>query len=231
MGTGPVPPGLLITPALLSRYNVPSDFLAQFAARPFQLQITTGGVLGVMAFAWQFVGDDSYSSPIGSSAITPWPYTIDSAFADLTFAAGTYVQSSTYLVDALGNVTLGTGSPIAGLSASLWDRRQTACSAASAEAMKLMRDAIRPPLMSWGDDATTHAAAMAYALLKRGVGATPPGAGDGDANIFTGETLARAFFEAIGRGGKPDDMIDNSPSLDGPLLPAYPRGAGTLRGW
>jgi hypothetical protein len=231
MGTGPVPPGLLVTPAQLSRYNVPSAFLAQFALRPLEVQITTGGAIGTFAFAWRLVGDTDWSAPIASSAVTPWAYTIDDAFADLTFAAGNYVLDSIYRIDAAGNVTLGSGSPIAGLSAVLWDKRQLTCVSVTGTALKLMRDAIKAPLQSWDEDATMNAAAMVYALLKRGVGATPESAGGGDANVFASELVAIAYFESIGKKGKPDGWVDSSPSADGPLIAKYPFGATRLRGW
>lgn len=229
MGAGPVPPGLLVTPALLSRYNVPSAFLAQFAARAFQLLISTGGPLGTMAFQWALAGDTNYSAPILSSIFTPWLTTIDDLFVDLAFPPGTYVANTTYTIDAVGNVTLGAGA-IAGVTAAIFDRRFTACSAVTTQAMQLMRDAIRPPLLSWGDDATTHAAAWAYEILKRGVGATPPKAGTGEAIVLSGEEQAIKFFTAIGENGRPDSMTDSSTSTDGPLIPAYPSG-DDLRGW
>jgi hypothetical protein len=226
MGTGTVPPGTLVTPAQLSRYNVPADFLAQFEPRPFQIQITTGGALGVMQFAWQWLGDTSgYSAPIVSDAGTSWAHTVDSVFADLTFAAQTYAQNTLYAVDRNGVVTGGTG-----LTATRFDQRQLACSAVTREAMILMRDAIRPPLMAWDDDATTHAAAWVYEILKRGKGLAPPDAAPGDQNVLTGGEMARKYFEMIGEKGRPDSMVDTSPTVDGPLLPDYPRG-DSLRGW
>lgn len=223
--TGVIPPGFLVTPAQLSRYHVPSAFLAQFAPLPFSILISQGGVLGTMQFQWQYPGDSAWSSPITSVAGTTWPYTLEDTFSDLTFAARTYVLNETYTVDPAGVVT-----GAAGLTAARFDLRATACSAATAEAMTLMRDAIRPPLTTWGDDAVMHAAAMVYGILKRSRGATPQGAGEGDANVFSAEEVARKFFSDIGANGRPDNMIDTSPTADGPLVPAYPSG-DTLRGW
>lgn len=225
MGTGPVPPGLFVQPAQLSRYNVPSAFLSQFAARPFNVLVSQGGALGAMQFQWQYSVDTAWSESIVSAAAAPWLYTLDDTFTDLTFAARAYVLNETFTIDAAGNVT-----GAAGLTAARFDLRATACSAATGEGMKLMRDAIRPPLMSWGDDTTTHAAAMVYAILKRGRGATPSGAGEGDENVFLAEKRALDFFKDIGANGRPDDMIDSSTSPDGPLLSAYPSG-DTPRGW
>lgn len=226
MGSGTVPPGLIVAPTQLSRYGVPPAFLSQFQARPFQIQISTAGALGVMQFQWQTIGDAGLSpSIVSSGSAPPWLYTIDDVFADLTFAAGSYTLNAIYTVDALGAV-----SPSGLVTASLFDRRQIACSAVTREALQRMRDAIRPPLTSWGDDATEHAAAWVYAKLKRGKGATPEGAGAGDALIFHAEKLAMDFFDGIGRDGRPDSMTDTSPSADGPLIPVYPFG-DTPRGW
>lgn len=223
---GAIPPGLLVAPPQLSRYNVPSAFLTQFAPLPFNVLISQGGALGAMQFQWQYPGDTAWSASIVSAAASPpWLFTLDDTFTDLTFAARTYVLNETYAIDASGNVT-----GAAGLTAARFDLRSTACSAATAEAMTRMRDAIRPPLTSWGDDAVTHAAAMVYAILKRGRGATPTGAGTGDANVFTAEDAARAFFDDIGANGRPDNMTDTSPTSDGPLMAAYPTG-DCLRGW
>jgi hypothetical protein len=220
-----VPPDYLVTPAQLPRYGVPSAFLAQFLPRPFEVLITTGGALGTMAFAWRFVGDEAYSSPIASGAGSSWVYGIDDAFASLTFAAGSYTVDAVYTVDVAGTV-----SPATLITADVYDLRDTACSSVTTEAMYLMRDAIRPPLTSWGDDARTHAGAMVYAILKRSRGATPEGAGAGDANIFLAEEMGRKFFREIGENGRPDSMTDTSTSSDGPLIPVYPVG-DSLRGW
>jgi len=225
MGTGPVPPGLLVTPALLSRYNVPSLFLGQFEPRPFSIQISTAGALGVMAFTWQWVGDTNWSAPIVSDAGSSWSYTLDDTFADLTFAAHVYTLNAVYTIDRNGVVTGG-----AEVTAARFDLRQNACSAVTTEAMQLMRDAIHPPLQSWGDDATTHAAAWVYEVLKRGRGLAPVEAAPGDANVFTAADEAKKFFASIGEKGKPDSMVDTSTTVDGPLIPVYPYGDHP-RGW
>ncbi|MGH8323450.1 MAG: hypothetical protein ACRETD_06580 [Steroidobacteraceae bacterium] len=220
MGTGPVPPGALVTPALLSRFNVPSSFLAQFAPRPYQIQVLVPGVLGTVQFQWQYPGDSAWSAPIVSTAGAAWAFTLDDTFTDLTFAAATYNLNDTYTVDANGAVS----GPSANITAARFDLRQNACSAVTAEAMTLMRDAIHPPLLTWGDDATTHAAAWAYEVLKRGRGMAPEDAAVGDANVLTGGELARKYFASIGENGRPDSMTDSSPTVDGPLIPVYPYG-------
>lgn len=98
----------------------------------------------------------------------------------------------------------------------------TACVSVTGEALYLMRNAVRPPLTAWGAEVKTHAAAMVYAILKRGKGATPRGAGMGDENIFLAEEAARAFFRGIGEGGKPDNMTDAAAASTGPIFSAYP---------
>lgn len=223
-----VPPDLLIKPSELSRFGVPSAFLAQFAARPILLTITTAGTLGTMQFVWQFVGDSQQSAPIVSSSGTTWVYTIDDNYVDVTFPSGTYLINATYSIDTNGNVTNTGGGPT--VTAAFFDLRQNACSSVTTEAMYRMRDAIRPPLLTFGDDTRTHAAAWVFAKLKRAKGATPEGAGTGDENVFTAEKLAIEFFDKIGEDGKPDSMTDTSTSDDGPLIPMYPTG-DSPRGW
>jgi hypothetical protein len=226
MGTGPIPPGLLVTPAQLSRYNVPSAFLAQFALRPYQLQVLVAGALGTAQFQWMYAGDSAWSAPIVSTAGASWAYTLDDTFTDLTFATATYNLGDTYNVDAAGVVT----GPSANIAAARFDLRQNACSAVTAEAMMLMRDAIHPPLLTWGDDATTHAAAWVYEVLKRGRGLAPEAAAVGDANVLTAGEIARRFFAQIGERGRPDSMTDTAVTTDGPLIPVLPYG-DTKRGW
>lgn len=225
----PVPPDLLVTPAQLSRYGVPGPFLAQFVPRAFVLTITAGGALGAMRVTWSAVGDDAESAEIGSASGSSWALTIDELFADLEFEAGSYVEDSSYAVDENGVVIPSTGG-LPTVTCERFDLRQSACSAVTTEAMYLMRDAIRPPLTSHGDDARTHAAAMVYAVLKRGRGAAPVDAAPGDEHVFLAEDIGRKFFQNIGKNGKPDSMTDTSPSSDGPLIPAYPV-SDTRRGW
>ncbi len=220
---------LLVTPAQLSRFNVPSAFLSQFSPRPIEVLISTAGALGVMAIEWRFLGDSEWSAPVISAAGATWAVTIDDAFVDLAFEDGAYVVDTQYAIDTGGTVTPGSGA-IANLSAAFFDLRQNSCTAVRDEAMTLCRDALRPPLVSWGDDVRTHAAAMAYAILKRGRGATAQSAGVGDEHIFLAEDAGRKFFEKIGENGKPDTIVDSSATDDGPLFAAYPAG-DTSRGW
>lgn len=224
MGAGPVPPGLLVQPAQLSRYNVPPDFLAQFKLRPFLLQVTTPGALGTMQFAWQYPGDGAWSELHVSTAGPSWTETLDLTFTDLTFGAGAYVGGDTYMVDSAGAV-IPQGSAQAGLiSAARYDQLAITCSAVTAEALQKMADAITQPLLSWDDDATMHAAAWVYEWLKYGKGISPEKAAAGDASVITSGQTARKYFEDIGAGGKPASMTDSSVSVDGPLLSAYPSG-------
>lgn len=215
----------LVPPAQLSRWGVPSAFLVQFEPRPIEVKIDTTGALGTIAIVWRWVGDAAWSPPIVSDAGTNWVVELEDAFAQLTFVAATYT-AITYRVDRTGGVTGGSG-----LTAERYDARVNACSSATAEAMMLMLDAVRAPLVSWSDDVRTHAAALAYAILKRGRGSTPTEAGGaGDANIFLGEDAARRFFDKIGKSGRPDGIVDSSVSADGPMIPQFPRG-DSLRGW
>lgn len=218
----------LVEPSELSRWGVPSAFLAQFEPRPIDVKISTGGALGAMAFAWKWAADgvDSYSDPIVSDAGASFAFTLEDAFAVLTFAAGTYTANTVYRVTRAGTVSGGSGLTVERL-----DVRALACGSVTAEAMTLMRDAVRPPLVSWSDDIRTHAAAMVYAILKRRVGATPAESGGaGDQNVFFAEEAARRFFSAIGKMGKPDGVVDASSTSDGPLIARYP-SSRSLRGW
>lgn len=230
MGSGVVPPGLLVQPAQLSRYNVPSDFLAQFDPVPFQVQVSTAGALGVAQFVWKRNTDSAWSAPIASSAGTTWSKTFEDVFADLAFGAATYVALHTAQVDTAGNVTAVVGTLAATLAAALFSLPLNTCSSVTSEALMRMRDAIRPPLLRWGDDATMHAAQMVYGALKRGRGATPDGAGAGDDRLFSGEDMGRKFFDDIGENGRPDSMTDSSPTADGPMLAAKPV-SDCRRGW
>jgi hypothetical protein len=222
----PSPPDPLVTPALLSRFGVPSAFLAQFAPRTFNIQIAVPGALGVMQFIWQYPGDSAWSAPIVSVAGTTWAYTLDDTFADLVFGAATYGLGDTYAVDAAGVVT----GPSSHITATRFDLRVNACSAATSEALMLMEDSIEPPLLTWGDDARTHTAAWAYAILKRGRGLTPPAAEVGDQNVLDAERVAKEFFRHIGEKGRPDSMTDSSVSVDGPMFAAFPT-SDPPRGW
>ena len=221
------PPGNLVEPGELAQFNVPAAFLVQFTPRPLDVQISTGGVLGAMQFTWRWTGEANFSpTPIPSSATGPSSYPLDVAFAGLTFAARTYVLGETYTIDEAGAVT-----GAAGLAATRYDRRATACSAVTAEALTLMQDAVKRPLKTWTDDARTHAAAMVYAVLKTGVGSTAKNAGEGDENIYSAAALARAYFLRIGEKGRPDGWVDGSVSADGPMFSAYATSAEPARGW
>lgn len=201
-------------------------FLSQFEPRPIDILIDTAGALGTMAFSWRWAGDESYSPVITSDAGSTFVYELEEAFCTLTFAAGSFAAAAHARVDRGGTVT-GTLA----VTATRYDLRSQACSSVTAEAMTRMRDAVRPPLVSWSDDVRTHAAAMVYAILRRGRGATPAEAGgQGDQNVFLAEDAARLFFDRIGKYGRPDGIVDTPASEDGPLFPAMPMG-DDLRGW
>jgi hypothetical protein len=216
------PPDNLVDPAELAQYNVPSGFLAQFVPRGFEVQISTAGALGTMAFVWRRRGEDGWSNTpiISSPSSSPWSYALDDVFANLTFAVGSFVASTVYVVDESGTVTSGDGH----LSVTRYDLRSNACEAVTREALLLMKNAVTPPLTAWTKDAKTHAANWVYAILKRGKGATANNAGAGDELIWEGEKLARGYFLHVGETGRPDGWVDGSVSSDGPLFSAYPIG-------
>ena len=215
-----VPPDLLINPSEVVRYGVPSAFAAQFAVRAIEVQILAGGNLGAMTFTWRKKGEQYWNAtPISTSAGMAWSYTIDAVFADLTWTDQVFVATTVYTIDEAGTVTGG-----AGLAAVRWSKVQIACSATTAEIMQLWRDAVKPPVTSWSDAVRTHAAAMVHAWLKVSVGITAEKAGEGDKLVFDRDALARAFFVDIGENGRPDDLIDSSPTADGPMFAAYPVG-------
>jgi hypothetical protein len=222
----PIPSDFLVTVAQLSRFGLPSAFLAQFEPRPIDILISTAGALGTMQYEWRWTGEADWSAPVVSDAGATWSSTIEDAFVDLSFSAFSYVASAVYSVNRAGVVTGGAGAP----TATRFDLRTNACSAVTSEAMTLMRDAIRSPLLTWGDDARMHAAQMVYAILKRGRGLAPADAAVGDENVFKGEDLGRAFFAAIGKNGRPDNMTDTSVTVDGPMFAAYPSGSDP-QGW
>lgn len=225
----PCPPDPLIAPAQLSRYNVPSDFLAQFLPRPFLLQIAAAGALGAMQFQWMYPGDADWSVLIVSTAGASWTDSIDKTFTDLSFAAATYGQGDTYMVDALGSVIPQAGAQSGLISATRYDQRAITCSAVTQEALTLMGNAVKQPLLTWGDDARMHAAAWVYEWLKYGKGLAPDLAAVGDANIINGADRARKYFATIGEKGRPESMTDSSPSADGPMM-RYPT-SDKPRGW
>jgi hypothetical protein len=220
------PPDPLVSVAELPRYGVPAAFLAGFRVQALEVTITTAGVLGVMGFAWRNRGESDYSGEILSAPGPSWVFGLDEAFAMLTFAPAVYVIGATYIIGADGTVAGGAGE----LVASRYDLPANLCSAKTDEALTLMRSAVTPPLVSWGDAVRNHAAALVYAALKRARGATPAtSGGDGDQNVFEAERRALAFFIGIGEGGKPDSIIDTSSSTSGPMFRSPV--SRPLRGW
>ncbi len=224
----------LCEPSELTRYGVPGSFVAQFPPRPMQVKIDTGGALGTMQFVYKLAAEDNYNNtPIASStATTPWTIELDeqvNLYASLSFAAATYVTNDVYFINEVGTVTQTTGTA-GGLTATRYDLRTTACSSVTREALMLMQNAVTAPLTAWTDDARTHAAAMVYAILKRGRGFTAQPAGVGDENILAAEAMARAYFINIGEKGKPAGWTDSSVTDDGPIFSSYPSG-NTPRGW
>lgn len=223
------PASPLVDPAALAQFGVPPSFVVQFQPRSLNAEITNGGVLGVMSFCWQWRGEDNFNpQPFVSSAGTTWVIGLDETFTTFTWPAGTYILGANYQIDEVGTVTASGGGPSP--TVVRYDLRSQACSAVTSEAMLLMRNAVSPPLLTWGDAVRTHAAAMVYAWLKRARGLTANTAGSGDENVFAAEATAREFFILIGEQGLMDDMTDSSTSVDGPIFNAYPTG-DTARNW
>lgn len=217
----------LVAPEALAQYGVPPAFLGQFQPRAINLLILTGGAFGAMSFQWKYINETQYSADVyfPSPVTTPWTWALDEAFVSLTFTPQSYTQGTVYTIDEGGNVTGG-----AGIRATTYDLRANACDAVTSEALLLMRNAVTPPLVVWGPSVSSHAAAMAYAWLKRARGSTAQTAGEGDANIYAAEAVARDFFMLIGKQGKPDDMVDSSVTTDGPMFSAYPSGGDDWSG-
>lgn len=227
------PPDYLVTPDELPRYGVPSSFLDQFRVRTVEVRVEVGGALGTMQIVWRAKGEDEWSNtPIASDSAASWVVSIEEAYATLTLAAGTYVGNTTYTVSTAGGVVNGAGA-YAGLTASRYDLRTTACSAATNEAFALMRDGVIPPLTAWGDDVRMHTAALVYEHLKFAKGFTAAGAGVGDENVILRAQNARRYFADIGSSGiSPPGIVDSAPSADGPIMHYPTEGDSTnLRGW
>jgi len=223
------PPDLIVTVEELPRFNVPADFLAQFEPVSFEIEIQTPGVLGTMTFAWRKLGEENWSQYYKSISAATWTKTIGDVFSSLTFAARAYpgyLTSDTFIVDENGTVT-GTGT---GLTVSRYSLPLQTCQAVTSEVMNLLRNAVKPPMLTWGDDFRQHAADWVHAILRRGRGMSSTDTGMGDDNVLKAEEAAQKFFWRVGQGGKPDNVTDSSPSADGPMIQAYPVSR-CLRGW
>lgn len=231
------PPDPLVAPEELSQWGVPAPFLSQFRLRPFEVQISRGGVLGVMAVRFRMAGDDGWSSDeVMSDGGASWVVAIDDAFAQsapatfavLTFPAGAYGEETTYVVGADGSVTTGDGA-LAGPSSVRTYLPARGCSAVTAEALQLMQNAIKPPLTAWPDSFKRHGAAMVHAFLKRSRGSTS-GTDNGDDVIYAAEALARDFFIMVNENGAPPGTEDSSVPEESSLITAYPLGTDE-RNW
>lgn len=228
MPTSPTDP--LVTVAELPRYGVPSAFVEQFRPRRIQVKIYTGGALGTMAYVWRPVGEDDYTNTeVTSDPGSTWESTIEAAFCTLTFAAGTYVVNTTYTVAVDGTVTDGVGA-ISGVTATRFDLRSTAVSAATNEALALMRDGVTLPLTAWGDDVKMHCASLAHEHLKASKGFTANQAGAGDENAIARALAARRYFADIGQSGIiPPGITDSATAADGPIFGTIT--SDDARGW
>lgn len=222
-----MPQDPVLTLAKLHRY-MDGAFLGQFAPRLIEVKISTGGMLGTMAYVWRRVGAENWSPPIPSSSVAPWLDVPDKTWAELTFAAGTYVLDTTYRVEVNGTVVPGAGA-FAGLSAVRFDKRLIYIDSVTEDAITAMAPEVVPPIVTWGPSAEQHAAAWVKYLLKSDVGMAPPEMAVGDGNVVAQEGKAEEFFTRIGKGhGRPPGLVDSSaPDPVGDLL-AYPDSDETV---
>jgi hypothetical protein len=205
-----MPHAYLVPIAELPRYAITSAFLDQFEPRPIEILITAGGALGTMKLQWRLLGDADWSIEIASSPLTSWVLTLDEAFAILTFAAGSYVANSTYVVNELGAVTVAGGG-ISTLTAARYDVRETESQATTDLCLGWMKPAVVPPLVSWGADIRGQYAFVLRGRLKRRLGLSSQQASVADENILLSEEKAEAWFKAVGAEEiEPVDLVDSS---------------------
>lgn len=198
----------------LEQYGIDWKFIDRFVPRPLLISISTGGALGVMQYTWQKidVGQNDTSPPYPTLATLAgaWSQRIAEAYADLTFAPGAYVQSTTYTLDVAGNVYPGAGA-IAGLTASRYDLRTTNIQAATDLALGWMAPAVIPPLSVWGADMKSKAAALWAGLMLGIRGAAPVEVSPGDERVLTDAHEAIEWFKSVGRGEvTPQNLGDSS---------------------
>lgn len=228
-----MPQDPLITREKLALYGAPSDFLAQFRARPLVVEIVTGGALGTMTFRWRLQDDDdAWSDEETSEAGSTWSTTLaDPAFATLTFAAGTYVADKQYVVRSSGAVVAGSGA-LDALTATRIDIVASICDSTTKKAVTwLSSTRVVPPIVSVDTEIEEWLAAVAIYALKSRQGSTPPGAGLGDENLRLRALDAEENLKAIGRSAqRPPGLVDSSSSGDGGGFTAYPE-SDDLRGW
>lgn len=228
----PSPPDPLVAIDEVERFGIGSAFLAPFVPRAITIAITTGGALGVMAFTWLRVGEDTASAPLVSEAFpggASWPIRVSEAYADLVFAPGTYVVATRYNVDTKGNVTPGAGA-IAGLSATRFDLRSDAVDAATKTALGWMGQRVVLPILSWGTDVKRWTAKLFafYLLGNRGLGSSAEATGD--ARVIADGKDAEVWFRSVGRGEiNPVGLVDSSAANTGGGLLAYPSSERSRR--
>jgi hypothetical protein len=191
----PTPLVCLIDPLTeLEQYGLSYEFLQQFAPRPVEVQVTTGGVLGAMQIAWRFLGAVNYGDPKKSTSGSTWAPRLSDVYADVTFPAGTYVQGAVYVIDEAGAVTTPGGSPA--ITAARFDLRKTITKSVSDEA--LARMSVEPPVFAVGDDVKGAVGRIAAYELKSVLGLAPTGAAIGDENLLVRATQARQYLDDIG---------------------------------
>jgi hypothetical protein len=222
---------LLIQPSELGQYGASSDFLAQFALRPLELQIGIGGALGAMAVQWRRQGETNFSELFYSDAVSSWSLELpDPSWTTITCAAGSYVAGTLYVISSNGVVIPGVGA-IAGIAATRSDQRLLWCTAATSKGVTWMQPRVVPPVISVGAQVKEWLADLAIYGLRKRLGLTPAGAGPGDDEVRARNEAAERNLKLIGSSSdRPPDLVDSSTGNAGAGFNAYPTG-DDLRGF
>jgi hypothetical protein len=201
----------LITRRDILNHGASSDFLSQFLVRSIEVQVQTGGALGVMTVAWRFQGATTWSVVEGSVAGAEWIFEVpDPGFADVTFPAHTYTEGSTYTIDPAGNV-IPQGSATVGPTAERSDVVGAVIDAVTSDVVTWTQPRVVAPIVSLGEGQKGWAAALAFYRLKSRQGMMPNQAGTGDENLRARALDAETNFKAIGASNnRPPDLIDSS---------------------
>jgi len=100
---------------------------------PVSAKITTAGVLGTMAVAFS-VNGSAYGTPVVSSSGAPFTYMVPGTCVRYSFPSGTYVLNDQYNVGITSTTVthVGSGTPLATITASPLDYYEFALSVATA---------------------------------------------------------------------------------------------------
>lgn len=74
-------------------------------AKAVEIEVTTPGVLGVMAFKWRVGTDATWEAPVTSGTDSGYAFEVPGMSRTVLFAAGTYLLDSTYAIATNGTVT------------------------------------------------------------------------------------------------------------------------------